>query len=130
MGSGVALAIKNIHPQAYLDYVRFIKSCRDNETDALGKSVISYSNDKIIINAITQEFFGRDGKQYVDYQAITRSLTRGIGVILHNGYNVKRIAIPTIGAGLGGGNWEVIKERLYDIESLLEVEFIIYSLET
>jgi O-acetyl-ADP-ribose deacetylase (regulator of RNase III) len=129
MGSGVALAIKNKYPSAYISYMKLIKYCKDNLKSPLCHCAVAFSKDKIILNAITQEFYGRDGKQYVNYEAVTRSLARGIKALLAQGHDVRRIAIPKIGAGLGGGDWEIIKGLLADIETVLEIEFIIYTLE-
>src|SRR5215217_4845823 len=81
MGSGVALGIKNKYPQAYLDYVRFIKSANTLKMSALGHSVITKTSDKVIMNLITQESFGRDGKKYVNYEAIVDSLEGAISTI-------------------------------------------------
>lgn len=130
MGSGVALAIKNKHPEAYLRYVKYIKFCNEHKTKALGQPCIVKSNDKIIINLVTQEFFGRDGKQYVDYDAIKSSMKDAIYLIRRLGEEpIKQIAIPKIGAGLGGGDWNIITEILLDVEKTYNVEFIVYALE-
>jgi O-acetyl-ADP-ribose deacetylase (regulator of RNase III) len=132
MGSGVALAIKNKHPNAYLEYVRAIKSWNEQDIAPLGKFVAARSNDKVILNLITQQFFGRDGQRYVNYSAIKKSLLRAIRFIDSYGplNQERKIAIPKIGAGLGGGDWEEIVKILTEFENDYNFEFVVYSLET
>lgn len=102
MGSGVAKIVKEKYPQAFQDYEDF---CFDTALDSrLGKIVVSYSNGKIIVNAITQAKYGRDGAKYVSYDAIHDCFT----AIREDTRIPERISIPKIGAGLGGGDWTVI----------------------
>lgn len=62
---------------------------------------------KHVINCYTQEHYGYDGKKYVSYDAIYDCF-----------YTIARteneIAIPRIGCGLAGGNWEVVKQIIND----------------
>ena len=120
MGSGVALAIRNKWPKAYIDYVRYIK-----DGGTLGGSIVSVNDDKYIINLITQEFFGNDGKRYASPPAIMKSLVDTIW-----DYNISgTIAIPEIGCGLGGLNWNGdVLPVLERIETDFEVEFRVYKI--
>jgi O-acetyl-ADP-ribose deacetylase (regulator of RNase III) len=62
---------------------------------------------KIIVNAVTQDGFGRDGQRYVDYAAIERCFE-----VINDrvdSWEVSEIAMPRIGAGLGGGDWSIIE---------------------
>ena len=66
----------------------------------------------IVINIITQEFYGRDGKTYLDYDALRKGLStiNQIAVLTANDENlaekvggvVTSVAFPLIGAGLAG----------------------------
>ena len=63
---------------------------------------------KIIVNAVTQDGFGRDGSRYVDYDAIEtcfRKINDRVDV-----WEVAEVAMPRIGAGLGGGDWSIIEK--------------------
>lgn len=106
MGSGVALAVKTKYPSAYLTYL----ASKEHDGMRLGVVTFAVQDDgKTVFNGITQEYYGRDGKQYVDYDAVKEVITAlnshaeqtnpGVGV-----------AMPKIGAGLGGGDWDVIAE--------------------
>ncbi len=111
MGSGVALAIRNAFPQAYKEY----KSSYDQKSNQfkLGNTIIVYCNNKIIANCLTQTFYGRDGSKYVSYDAIQSCMNQ-----LYNMAKIKnlKVALPLIGARLGGGDWNVIS-------AIIESEF-------
>lgn len=104
MGSGVAKIIKEQYTGAFEEYHKKYK------TDGLhlGEVVFAEYNNKLIANCITQSRFGRDGTQFVDYAAIERC----IKVLNENmeTHSFDTVAMPKIGAGLGGGNWDLIAE--------------------
>ena len=112
MGSGVAKAIRSAYPKAYYAYVKAYKS----KGLSLGEIIWSFSENKIIANCITQESFGVDGKRYVCYDAIAKSfdeIDQYMLMLKANNFVTKNemmFAIPRIGAGLGGGDWEVISD--------------------
>lgn len=102
MGSGVALAVKQRYPAAYLAYMRQCESPKK-----LGSiSYVSPSDGLFIVNAITQESFGRDGRRYVNYEAVSDAFAcvRKLATM----HDALDIHFPLIGAGLGGGSWPVI----------------------
>ena len=107
MGSGVALAVKKKYPEAYRSYA----SIHADEGLVLGESYPYVHPDKklVIWNAITQEGFGQPLRN-CSYDAI-QTCFEGINFAVGTLDNVdKEIHIPAIGAGLGGGNWEIIRE--------------------
>lgn len=103
MASGVAKVIRAKYPSAYDAY----------RAGNLGLGIVTYAaqeDGKVILNAITQEFYGRQvGKQYVSYKAVYLCMQR-----INSFYSCEEspvyIAMPKIGAGLGGGNWEIISK--------------------
>jgi O-acetyl-ADP-ribose deacetylase (regulator of RNase III) len=120
MGSGIALAIKNKYPEAYTRYVDRHK----NQPWQLGEIQVVKCSDKVIINAITQEFYGRDGKRYVNYDAVKEVMKRVNDI--PKIYKATHIAMPMIGAGLGGGRWDLIS---YIIEThLTDIQPVVYQL--
>jgi O-acetyl-ADP-ribose deacetylase (regulator of RNase III) len=108
MGSGVALAVRQKYPKAYNDY----RTAIFENFLGLGEvQFVKVSEDLFVCNAVTQEFYGRDNKVYVSYEAI-RSVFQVVFSLVTEEYTV---SIPKIGAGLGGGSWEkilqIIKEQ-------------------
>ena len=107
MGSGVALAVKNKYPGAYESYRDYIDVSKDDQ-DLLGSVIVYEVNDNLsVANMITQKDFGTHKRQ-VNYGAIARGFddleefyANMPGLVFH---------FPKIGAGLGGGDWEVIAE--------------------
>lgn len=76
MGAGVALAIKRKFPKAEIDYVNGLVKDLEAGNDVLGKYYPSFQPDgKIILNAITQTAFGRNGK-FVSYDAVDLIMER------------------------------------------------------
>lgn len=117
MGSGIALEVKTRYPGAFNAYLR-----KHHEHGLSLGTVIPYfdPNDKFwIINAITQNNFGRDDKRYVSYDkryvsydAVSDAFKR----IRAAEDKFDRLFFPLIGAGLGGGDWNVI-------QAIIESEF-------
>lgn len=104
MGSGVALIVREKYPKAYKTY--FDKYKFQNDYLEGGTIIPVDCGDKIIINAITQNFYGRDGKRYAKYDWIAHCFYE-IN-ILANDIGQEFITMPLIGASLGGGDWNVI----------------------
>lgn len=112
MGSGVAKQLRATYPAIYDTYRnsldKFIYS--NTQHKALGSvsfHPVMISTNLVIANAITQEFYGRDGIKYVSYDAIEKAfelVARKAEMLDLN------IHVPyLIGAGLGGGNIAVIE---------------------
>jgi O-acetyl-ADP-ribose deacetylase (regulator of RNase III) len=99
MGAGVAAAIKNRWPKAYTDYKDTYNSCGLE----LGSIIWSAQPDgKTILHGITQKTYGRQGV-HVSYWAVTQIFSSLNGIIVD-----QQVAMPKIGAGLAGGDWDVI----------------------
>jgi len=104
MGSGIALQIKEQYPVAYLTY-------RNHYLEhglRLGDVIVAPTHDKrIILNAITQEYYGRDKNiTYVDYAAIRICMSYVKVMFMLD----KDIAMPKIGCGLANGDWNIVEE--------------------
>jgi O-acetyl-ADP-ribose deacetylase (regulator of RNase III) len=121
-GAGIAGQIAANFPhvkQAYLKAYRedFIKVGRVNY-------VVGPGNPDWFANMVTQETYGRTGI-HVDYHGLRKCLanvfwfakTAGIGV-----------AMPKVGAGLGGGDWNFIEKIIQGLLAEHEVEVDVYSL--
>ncbi len=104
MGKGIALQFKKAYPNNYKSYV---KACNNNELH-VGKMFVTLdsnttSGEKIIINFPTKT----NWKKPSEYKYIEDGLENLVEVIRE--MEIKSIAIPPLGAGNGGLNWEKVK---------------------
>ena len=109
MRSGVALAVRNRWPRVFDSYKHFVHYQRP----LLGKvDLVKINDDLLVANCITQVLFGREpGIRYVSYVAVTmcfEELRRQLAE-LNTDYVIN---IPRVGAGLGGGKWEIISKLI------------------
>jgi O-acetyl-ADP-ribose deacetylase (regulator of RNase III) len=117
MKSGVAKAIRERYPFVYNDY----KNWEKRHALRLGDVITSGNFDRIILNIISQEYYGRDPSVvYVSYDAIAKAVGR------INAMGLTRVAFPKIGAGLANGNWNIIASIL---ESLSNFTPIVYYID-
>lgn len=96
-GAGVAALVKKLYRHGYDSYME------QKHRLHVGQTIVGTSDMSpvVIANCITQEFYGRDGRQYVSYDAVVETQQ-----------NVARFAkscnlpiyLPLIGGGLGGGD--------------------------
>lgn len=118
MGSGVARQIRNRYPDAYGAYRKIYEEAGELE---LGSIMPITTNGKIIINAMTQRYYGFTGQVYVDYNAVRSCVQvlskylKGLGISSENEFQLNvfgmnsKIAMPRIGCGLANGRWKIIK---------------------
>lgn len=113
MGSGVAKVIYKTYPEVksrYHAYCQGILSQRGSKPEELlGDIQKIKTRDKTIVNCFTQLDYGYDGKRYLNYVALAecfKSLTLT--------FEGDKIAIPKIGAGLAGGDWNIIEQIIND----------------
>lgn len=127
--SGFAGAVRTKYPWAYQEYMRV----HQEHKLVLGTINWAQRDGMTIGNAITQADYGRDGKQYVSYEAI-RLIMTAINASAQEGipygdfrHGFDRIAMPMIGAKLGGGDWNVI-EKIIE-ETMTDVQPVVYVLD-
>lgn len=103
MASGIAKLIREKYPEAFDAYEKTYEL--QGKLD-LGQAIFVNCHDgKIVINAITQKFYGREPNTiYVSYEAIREAVRR------INRFVREPVAFPQIGAGLGGGDWQLISQ--------------------
>ena len=103
MGRGIALVIKNTYPQAYKADLETEKGARD-KLGSYSSAVVKYKDYQFtVVNAYTQYHWR--GKFNADYDAIKKVFER-----IKQDFSGQRIAYPLIGAGLAGGDWQVIAD--------------------
>jgi len=106
MGKGIALQFKDKYPNNLNAY---LAACKSGEM-IIGKMLVFKESEayggKIIINFPTK----KDWKHKSKYEYIEKGLKDLVKVI--NEYNIKSIAIPPLGCGNGGLEWDKIKSLM------------------
>ena len=136
MGSGIAKSIKDMYPevyQAYLDQHRhgYYIDLPYNEpyhVDELELGTIipvRVSDTLVVINAITQRYYSghrkSSGGREVDYEAVAKSFEM-INSIAPSFPDIEPVlSFPKIGAGLGGGDWDIISTIIKKSTPALEL---------
>ncbi len=123
MGKGIALQFKDLFPHNFKVYA---ENCR-NENVRIGQMlVVKDSNpeygDKIIINFPTKKHWRQPSK----YEYILEGLKDLRRVIIEN--NIHDIAIPPLGCGNGGLDWERVKTLIEnELDNLPNVNVLVYQ---
>lgn len=122
MGKGIALQFKEAFPYNNKEYVR---ACKDNEL-APGKLLAVWDSNllygrKLIVNFPTKVHW----RQPSQYEYIEKGLRAIRELIIKE--NIKSIAIPPLGSGNGGLDWNKVKPMI--IESLrdLDIDVQVYE---
>ena len=104
MGAGIAKTIKQEFPEAYKADLATMKGDKSKLGSISSADIEVNGKNLKVINAYTQYDWRGSGVK-ADYEAI-RSAFRTV----KENFSGLRMAYPAIGAGLAGGNWEVISQ--------------------
>jgi len=114
MNSGIAKHIREKYPNTFNAYIGFLNQ---PFVIPLGDYIATFEGTRIVFNLFTQEFYGRDGKQYASYEAIESSLLKAAtAIVSHKIDHLPILGIPWIGCGLGGAKKDKVLEILHKIE--------------
>ena len=115
MGSGVAKVVRERYPQAYKDYMDMVLHVEP------GDVIVSAP----ILNLITQRDYGRDpNRQYAKVEWIVSALEQSHQIIPPQ----DSIAMPMIGAGLGGLRWSEVRPVLEEFATTCRRHIRVYYL--
>lgn len=124
MGSGVALAVRKKFPELYRDD----QNDKRTPQERLGHSGwAQLSNGKFGYNLYTQLHYLPRGKCHLDYNALKSALEDVCNDMID--CNLKTLALPRIGAGLAGGDWNKILPIIEHASKVSGIDITIYSLE-
>lgn len=131
MNSGIAKQIRAEFPQVFKEYEGYIdwigftydENDKPDRSHFLGDTLnVRIEKFRFIVNAFTQNNYGYEGNKYCSYDAIDKCMKtikkEAIGNVV--------IAMPKIGAGLGGGDWKVIEAIINSVFE--EREVLVYEL--
>lgn len=126
MGSGIAGQLVKHYP-LILEADKFTKY---GDIKKLGTwtsvKVIENGIQFVIVNAYTQFFFGL-GTDVFDYEAFDKFLNNFKTFLSYDRFSKRRIGFPQIGAGLAGGDWNVILKSIENFADSQDVTIVIYS---
>lgn len=110
MGKGVALEIRKKFPKAYDEYINRFETEGLHLGSIIIVSVGTPLEEKYIINCLTQFTYSSNPDiMNISYNALRASM-RKINLFFKDKEGVNEVAMPTIGASLGGGDWKTISQ--------------------
>ncbi len=116
MGKGLAYQVRKMYPKTYHEYK---VACKEGRLK-IGKMHWTRENNKIIINFPTKNKWRE--KSRIGY--IVEGLESLIYVVRE--LNITSIAIPPLGCGLGGLNWNQVRKILTDNLEQISDDVTIY----
>jgi len=122
MGKGIALQFKKSFPNNFKAY----KDACDRKLIAIGKLFVTKDQnidlgEKIVVNFPTK----KDWRKPSEYEFIERGLQDLVNII--EKHEIKSIAIPPLGAGNGGLDWEKVKKLIETELGALDIEITVYE---
>jgi O-acetyl-ADP-ribose deacetylase (regulator of RNase III) len=122
MGRGIALQFKNAFPENFKSYAA---ACSRNEVQPGRMFVVEtgrLTNPRYIVNFPTKRHW-RGKSRIEDIEAGLAALTEEI-----RSRNIRSIAIPPLGSGLGGLDWSEVRPRIEArLRGLSDVKIIIFE---
>ncbi len=121
MGKGIALQFKQQFP---INYKLYQKACKEG-TIGIGKLFVTKEQTMFGIKTIINFPTKTDWRKPSEYSYIEEGLDDLVRVISE--YHIDSIAIPPLGAGNGGLNWEIVKDIIERILSSLPIQIFVYE---
>ena len=122
MGKGIALQFKKAYPNNYKAYV---KACENKQIEIGRLFIFKDSNlnsgEKYIINFPTK----KDWRKPSEYSFVDSGLDDLIRILIK--YEIKSVAIPPLGAGNGGLEWERVRKMIECKLEDLDLDIIVYE---
>jgi len=119
MGKGLALAISKRYPEILEPYKKACEEGRINP-GMLFCTIVNDNRLRYIINFPTKIYWSNPSK-YVYIKAGLKELRS-----LSNSFEFTRVAIPALGCGLGGLEWEKVEDILEDHLASEPIEYLVY----
>lgn len=123
MNSGVAKQIREKYPEVFRAYQSLCNTYVKCKDSLLGDCQVVETHDgRYIANLFGQLWYGYDGKQYTDLQALKRSMIKLRNICNLSLENIT-VAIPyKLGACRGGANWEDVYSIIEEVFKDVDVE--------
>lgn len=116
MNAGISVAFKKRWPRMFDEYTQ---RCQDKRFE-LGEVFVWSEGDELVYNLAIQE----NWKKRPKLAALKRALTKAIELASHAG--VERIALPRLGAGVGGLDWPRVRKLLTELGEETDIELVVF----
>ena len=132
MSSGISFELRKKWPIVFDTYINWFYEYEKSSLQGKGRGILgdvclAKVNDfQYVANLFAQEYYGSDGKKYIDYDALKRCL-KTIAILPIDGM---KIAIPhNMGCGLAGGDWNVVMTIINDVfkSTDIAIEIVNYN---
>ena len=129
MGAGVAKEFKERYPEMFREYNKLCKSGKLSPGRNFYYFVGEFGGEKIIVNMITQESFRDARLEFIRSccEKISEGKITNFPATGEFSKDIKSLAMPKIGAGLGGLRWIEVKELLEKVFSQSPFPVFLYS---
>jgi O-acetyl-ADP-ribose deacetylase (regulator of RNase III) len=117
MGAGIAVEFKRRFPRMFDEYRL---RCADGRF-GLGDVFVWSEGERTVYNLGTQEHW----RKKAQLPALTRAVGRMVSLAEKSG--IDRVALPRIGAGLGGLDWPKVRTVLKDAGDSTRVELVVFE---
>lgn len=128
MGSGIALQFAKRYPEMEENYIEYCNTMFSEEFSSFRSNIFAWSDEdseKVIFNMFTQELPGANARLDMILASAIEALE------IANDLDLGDIALPRIGSGVGGLQWDDVRDMLEVAEgaSAHDNEFVIYTPE-
>jgi O-acetyl-ADP-ribose deacetylase (regulator of RNase III) len=123
MGKGIALQFKKRYPEMFDYYKRMCHLFKVKIGEMLVCEHSDLNGTKVIINFPTK----KDWKAPAEYWYIQAGLMSLVDVLVKR--NIKSLAMPALGCGNGGLEWEKVKALIENQLSTLPIDIRVYDPE-
>ena len=122
MGRGIALQFKNLFPENFKAYA---EACKREEVQP-GRMFVydsgKMTNPRYIINFPTKRHW-RGKSRMEDIESGLRALAQVVAE-----RNIRSIALPPLGSGLGGLDWPMVRSRVEDaLQNVEDLRVVVYE---
>ena len=122
MGRGLALQFKKSYPDNFKAYRVACAERKVKPGQVFVFETHRITNPKYIFNFPTKRHW-RDQSRIEDIQSGLSSLAKEISYL-----NISSIALPALGAGLGGLNWDAVRDSIEEeLSSLSETTIVVFN---
>jgi len=105
MGAGIARAIRDNFPEAYLKDQNTIKGDRNKLGTYNSVTIKNFAKPFFVVNLYGQYDFKVSNGPNINYVSLSNALLQ-----IKKDFTGLKFGLPRIGAGLAGGSWEVIEK--------------------